>query len=59
MKIIIILLILISLLGCVTYNPNYMENKTTGERIIDVTILTIFGSIIGASIAIEIIENNP
>ncbi len=34
-----------------------MESKTTGERIQDVVVLTIFGGIIGASIAIEVMEN--
>ena len=57
MKILTIILItLISFISCTTYNPNYMENKTTSERIVDVVILTTFGSIIGASIAIEVME---
>ena len=53
----ILILFLISLFSCTTYNPHYMESKTTGERIQDVVVLTIFGGIIGASIAIEVMEN--
>lgn len=50
MKVIIVIMILISIMGCVTYNPNYMENKTTGERIIDVALILGYGAIIGYSI---------
>ena len=49
MKIIILIFIILSLLGCVSYNPAYMENKTTVERIIDVAIILGYGAIIGAS----------
>ena len=55
MKLLIILLIiLIGCTSCVTYNPNYMESKTTGERIIDVAILLGFGAGIGITIYEEI-----
>ncbi len=54
MRIIVILLIIISLFGCVSYDPRYMESKTTGERLIDVVILIGFGAIIGTSIYEEV-----
>ena len=57
MKRFIILLLIILSFSCVTYNPSYMESKTTEERIQDVLILTTIGGIIGASIAIEVMEN--
>lgn len=46
---ILLIVILISFIGCVSYNPNYMENKTTGERIIDVALILGYGAIIGAT----------
>ena len=55
-KKIFLVLIVVLFMGCVSYNPNYMESKTTGERIVDVVIITIFGGIIGASITIEAME---
>ena len=54
MKIIIIFLILISLFGCVSYDPRYMENKTTIERIVDVVIIMGFGAAAGISIYDEV-----
>lgn len=53
MRYIIILLIVI-ISGCATYNPNYMESNTTEERIIDVIILMGFGAAAGISIYEEV-----
>ena len=56
-KMIIITIMVLSLFsGCVSYNPNYMESKTTQERLVDVAMITIYGSIIGASITYNLME---
>lgn len=54
MKIIILLLILLSLFGCVSYDSRYMGSNTTGERLQDVFILMGFGAAIGISIYEEV-----
>ncbi len=50
MKKMILVLIAIFFMGCVSYNPDYMESKTTEERIIDIAIVLGYGMIIGYSI---------
>jgi hypothetical protein len=54
MKIFIIIFIALCLSNCVTYKPEYMESKTTGERITDVIILMGFGAAIGITIYDEV-----
>ena len=55
-KIVALFLILNLFCGCVTYNPNYMESKTTQERLVDVAVIIIYGSIIGASVTYILME---
>ena len=57
LKILGLLLGLFLLLGCITYNPNYMQDRNTIERIDSTIFLIVYGGIMGASIVIEVMEN--
>ena len=54
MKIAIIIFMIMILFGCVSYDPRYMESKTTVERIVDVVIVMGYGAVIGISIYEEV-----
>ncbi len=57
MKKLLTLFLIFILFSCVSYNPDYMESRTTGERLIDVVVISIYSGIIGASITYNLMEN--
>ena len=50
MRILIIILILITLTGCITNQPNYIEPVPEAQRVIEAVLFMGFGAAVGIQI---------